>query len=785
MNKFQGADWGEALGKGVLRGIAIGNQVRASKAQYDYSNAADAAKEQYDADMKAAGDDQQAQMAAAAKRDASMSTARQNYHTYLGDVDKAEVAYRDAQDADYGAKYISAGEQDPYAVPSTGKSTSQKALEGMRLSGLFDDDSGLQWGKAVTVASNGNVPVMPADSSTTEQGVPTKANGDVRITPQQQGSMPKAQYDAKGAAAYLSELQAGYKKDPTAVNNALIEKINADPLRREQGISFALSGQGQFQMFQNGKPTGSPQPIPGDLYNGMVNRYFDDEVASRFGKNPNLANIAAGGVGALDPTVPAAANGGTGYRERYNTQLSPEDEAEYQAWAKKNGRENDVEDYDMRGAWLEAKRKGVSLEDGRGHYPDTYKKPNHPTFSTESQYNGEGGARGGTWSTTPDGRPMFTPGRDLSPSEVKKLQAYFAKVEPDAVLNLPGGRPQAMITGDNVPQAAGTLLDRPRTRQNETVTTTRKIQSAQGQRVPNDGRPTAMQDIAALKRLAQQTRLPVKQSELLNYMEANERKVDQYYNAYFRRFHRWPSGAERGRLLQIAQAEEALRHNQEIENRLAMNTAETIRKNAYAEEAARVAAMQKSSDTVKSEEKPEKFTLGEPDDEGTREVIGGDGLPTGTKRMKLKTSKGREPSAYVPDGLSRAEAAKLFEYGTDNYGDPINYGAKTLWYGGVDPATGKRMFLTFRDIAKEMAKADMAKQKAEADKKAAEVKKQPKWVSHWPKQPRKTGLDQLIEDFQRPIPKFERRTEVQNVRKLKPNEHYPSSLERLFMHKED
>lgn len=768
MNKFQGADWGEALGKGVLRGMAIGNQARASKAQYDYSNAADAAKEQYAADMKAAGDDQQAQMAAAAKRDASMSTAQQNYHTYLGDVDKADAAYRAAQDADYGAKYISAGEQDPYGVPSAGKNAPQKAI---------------------TMISNGEVQFLPQH---------------------QQGSAPKAQYDAKGAAAYLSELQAGFKKDPTAVNNALIEKINADPLRRAKGVSFGLSGQGQFQMFQDGKPAGSPQPIPGDLYNGMVNVYFDDEVASRFGKNPNLANIAAGGVGALDPTAPSGEVAGgepqaqagrpqamitadnlpVSYRDQYNTRLSPEDEAAYQAWAKQNGRENDVEDYDMRGAWLEAKQKGQSLADGRGHYPDTYKKPNHPTFSNESKYNGEGGAKGGAWSTTPDGRPMFTPGKDLSPDEARRLQEYFAKVEPDAVLNLPGSRPQAMITGDKLPQAggqpqaAGTLLDRPRTRQNETVTTTRKIQSAQGQRVPNDGRPTAMQDIAALKRLAQQTRLPVKQSELLNYMEANERKVDQYYNAYFRRFHRWPSGAERGRLLQIAQAKEALRHNQEIENRLAMNTAETIRKNAYAEEAARVAAMQKSSDTVKSEEKPEKFTLGEPDDEGTREVIGGDGLPTGTKRMKLKTSKGREPSAYVPDGLSRAEAAKLFEYGTDNFGDPINYGAKTLWYGGVDPATGKRMFLTFRDIAKEMAKADMAKQKAEADKKAAEVKKQPKWVSHWPKQPRKTGLDQLIEDFQRPTPKFERRAEVQNVRKLKPNEHYPSSLERLFMHKE-
>lgn len=550
MNQFRGADWGEALGSGILKGIAIGNQVRASKAQYDYSNAADAAKEQYDADMKAAGDDQQAQMAAAAKRDASMSMARQNYHTYLGDVDKAEAAYRDAQDADYGAKYISAGEQDPYGVPSAGKNAPQKAI---------------------TMISNGEVQFLPQH---------------------QQGSAPKAQYDAKGAAAYLSELQAGFKKDPTAVNNALIEKINADPLRRAQGVSFGLSGQGQFQMFQNGKPAGSPQPIPGDLYNGMVNGYFDDEVASRFGKNPNLASSAAGGVGALGPTAPSGEVAG--------------------------------------------------------------------------------------------GEPQ--------------TQA---------------GRPQAMITGGNVPQAAGTLLNKPRTRQNETVTTTRKIQSAQGQRVPNDGRPTAMQDIVALKRLAQQTRLPVKQSELLNYMEANERKVDQYYNAYFRRFHRWPSGAERGRLLQIAQAKEALRHNQEIENRLAMNTAEAIRKDAYAEEAARVAAMQKSSDTVKSEDKPEKFTLGEPNEEGAREVIGGNGLLTGYSAMIRPTDGRRNPVVYVPNGLPRKKVSQVIDFMSEHgFGNPINTSnGTTEWIQG-QTKDGNLRTISFLE-AMRMAEEGAAKVKAE------------------------------------------------------------------------
>jgi hypothetical protein len=67
--------------------------------------------------------------------------------------------------------------------------------------------------------------------------------------------------------------------------------------------------------------------------------------------------------------------------DQYNTKLSDEDEAKYQQWAKDNKREKDTYDYDMRGAWKE----GITA-DPSGHFPDTYKKPNHPTFSHESQY---------------------------------------------------------------------------------------------------------------------------------------------------------------------------------------------------------------------------------------------------------------------------------------------------------------------------------------------------------------------------------------------------------------
>jgi hypothetical protein len=123
------------------------------------------------------------------------------------------------------------------------------------------------------------------------------------------------------------------------------------------------------------------------------------------------------------------AGGGAGdpldYSDRYNTKLSDADEQAYQKWAKQNGRENDTYDYDMRGAWLAGAKAGDN-----GHFPDTYKKPNHPTFSTESIYNGNGNY-GGSW-----GDNSFTPGTtNLMLHSVPELQDYFQRVEPGSSLN--------------------------------------------------------------------------------------------------------------------------------------------------------------------------------------------------------------------------------------------------------------------------------------------------------------------------------------------------------------
>lgn len=73
---------------------------------------------------------------------------------------------------------------------------------------------------------------------------------------------------------------------------------------------------------------------------------------------------------------------------QYRTTLSPEEEERFQEWARRNRIRMDPgwnEDYDLRGLW---QSNPTITPDERGHLPDTYKKPFHPTFSDQSVYGG-------------------------------------------------------------------------------------------------------------------------------------------------------------------------------------------------------------------------------------------------------------------------------------------------------------------------------------------------------------------------------------------------------------
>ena len=128
------------------------------------------------------------------------------------------------------------------------------------------------------------------------------------------------------------------------------------------------------------------------------------------------------------------------FTNKYNTPIPPQQQAAFAAWALANGQDpvKGKYDYDLQGAFMAGAKTG-----DRGHFTDQFKKPNHPTFSNESQYNGIDGYVGGQW--TPQGyQPSVTNLQFRTPTQ---LAQYFARVEPETkLLPLP---PLPQPTGTN------------------------------------------------------------------------------------------------------------------------------------------------------------------------------------------------------------------------------------------------------------------------------------------------------------------------------------------------
>lgn len=118
--------------------------------------------------------------------------------------------------------------------------------------------------------------------------------------------------------------------------------------------------------------------------------------------------------------------------DQYDTPLTPEEEAKFKVWKQKYAPNDTGGDYDLRGAF----KAGLTPDPERGHFPDTFKKPNHPTFSVESQYS-KGDTTGGKWEER-NGKTVFVPSQwNLKTTPADKLKAYFQRVEPDAILDIP------------------------------------------------------------------------------------------------------------------------------------------------------------------------------------------------------------------------------------------------------------------------------------------------------------------------------------------------------------
>ena len=110
------------------------------------------------------------------------------------------------------------------------------------------------------------------------------------------------------------------------------------------------------------------------------------------------------------------------FLNRWNTTVPPEKVKAYRAYLKKYNKGtgyDDAEDYDIKGAFMAGEHPGPD-----GHMTDRFKKPNHPTFSKESQYHGKQ-YQGGRWN---EAEHTFEPGA----SNLKyhpDLSEYFKRVE--------------------------------------------------------------------------------------------------------------------------------------------------------------------------------------------------------------------------------------------------------------------------------------------------------------------------------------------------------------------
>jgi hypothetical protein len=192
-------------------------------------------------------------------------------------------------------------------------------------------------------------------------------------------------------------------------------------------------------------PGGGPPEAPTKGFNfSRYGELVDEGAASQpmtVGTQPSGGRAGFSQYGELVQQV-ADRGDPRDFTSKYNTALSPVEERRFKNWAAKQsqttGRDigNDTYDYDLRGYWKA--HPDFNYSDPSQHLTDDFKKPNHPTFSAQSQYHGTDGNEGGQWKKQGDGSWSFAPGStNLQMHGPQRLQDYFNRSEPGNKLELP------------------------------------------------------------------------------------------------------------------------------------------------------------------------------------------------------------------------------------------------------------------------------------------------------------------------------------------------------------
>jgi hypothetical protein len=176
-----------------------------------------------------------------------------------------------------------------------------------------------------------------------------------------------------------------------------------------------------------GKTAAPAQARTAEVVDTEGNKIVVDPQTGRMVKQADVGTKAA-----VDPT-------------KYDTKLTADEEKKFQDWKTKNAPGDSGQDYDLRGAF----KAGVQPDPETGHWPDTFKKPNHPTFSDQSQYAQDRPDLAGRW----DGETFIPPQQ-----RVASAGPVIGGVATDAggggageqvVVPLPRPRPQVPQTDSN------------------------------------------------------------------------------------------------------------------------------------------------------------------------------------------------------------------------------------------------------------------------------------------------------------------------------------------------
>lgn len=111
---------------------------------------------------------------------------------------------------------------------------------------------------------------------------------------------------------------------------------------------------------------------------------------------------------------------------QYDSHLTPEGEQRFQEWKKRFAPNDSGADYDLRGAFKAGEVPGAD-----GHWTDRFKKPNHPTFSDQSQYaKGADAGKAGRWEGEKFIPPSPSSG-EQKPTPPREMKGFYRDKRPD------------------------------------------------------------------------------------------------------------------------------------------------------------------------------------------------------------------------------------------------------------------------------------------------------------------------------------------------------------------